>query len=64
MSFGGGKPKVEEAPPVEQVDEKSVDQNLRLRERRRQGLAASTLTSSRGLADRDIMTATKKLLGG
>ena len=56
-------PKVEEAPPIEQVDERAIDQNMRERERKRQGVAASMLTGERGLAGQSIVTATQKLLG-
>ncbi len=63
MSFVKPKtPKVEAVEP-EQVNEAAVDATARERERRRQGYAASVLTSERGVQQQSIQTATQALLG-
>lgn len=63
MSFG--KPKTPKIEPVqrEHVNEAAVDATARERERRRQGYAASLLTSERGVQPQSFQTATQALLG-
>lgn len=65
MSFGKPKtPKPQELPPPVEVNEEAVDDTARQREAKRQGYAAALLTGPRGLADRKVGTATRKLMGG